>query len=177
MKTKSSVVVGLVGFALMALFAGTLFADNDALLFKNAGTSIDKIIEDAGNQNLKNIKSIEFDDGQWELKTQANNIETKYMYSSQVAQTANPQVAQTSATQATQLVQVKQETENDLQPPADLTSMQNAVKAVQAKDYAVFSVEYEGKYWEVEAYDAKNLEYVIMVDVDNGSIFNIKLDD
>jgi hypothetical protein len=171
-------LLALVGISSIALFAGTLFADNDAAIFKNTGTTIDKIIADAGKQNLTNVKSIEFDDGQWELKTQVNNIETKYMYNSQATpQTVKTAVAPATTSQSTQLTQVKQETENDLQPPADLTSMQNAVKAVQAKGYDVFSVEYEGKYWEVEAYDAKNLEYVIMVDADNGSIFNTKLDD
>ena len=153
-------VLTLVGILLMTLFAGTMFADNDAALFKNAGISIDKVIEDAGKQNLKNIKTIEFDDGQWELKTQVNSLETEYNY--------NPQTSKFS--------QLKQETENDLQPPVELTSLQNAVRVAQDKGYNVYSAEFEGKSWEIESYDSKNLEYTIFVNVTDGKIINIQQD-
>ena len=187
MKKKALTIAGAV---LVTLFTGVLFAGNEAFQLKNSGTSIDSVIQLVENQKLTNIKSIEFDDGQWEVKTLSKNIESKYLHNVQPSQaatteTANQQVENTNNAQTvapvavanSPLTLVKQERENDLEPPMELASLKNAVKVVQDKGYNVYSVDYEGNCWEVEAYDSKNLEYTILVNVADGKILNTKLDD
>ncbi|HJO93956.1 MAG TPA: PepSY domain-containing protein [Victivallales bacterium] len=158
---KNKGLLSLIAVFAITIFSGMLFADNDSVALQNSGVTIDKVIQAAEKDGLKNIKTIEFDDGQWELVTQANNTETKYVLN----------------TQTSKLTQVKQEKENDLEPPEAITSLQNAVKAVQAKSYNVSSIDYEGVSWEVKAYDSKNLEYEILVNKDTSKILNTTMDD
>jgi hypothetical protein len=154
-------LLALAGISSIALFAGTLFADNDAAIFKAANTSIDSAITAVETAGLTNVKSVEFDDQQWEVSTQKNNMETEYVLDQSTSK----------------LTQTKQETEHDLQPPADLSSLKNAVKVVQDKGYTVYSVDFEGSSWEVEGYDAKNLEYTVLVNIADGKILNTSIDD
>jgi hypothetical protein len=146
---------------LMVLSVGTLFADNDSAAFKANETKIDTVIATVVKNKLVGVKSIEFDDGVWEVKTLVKNIESTYNYN--------------SSTGALNLV--KKEPENDLPPPSDLTSLQNAINAVKKQPYDVFSIDYEGSYWEVKAFDSKGLEYVILVDKESSAILNTSLDD
>jgi hypothetical protein len=193
MKKRVLTMAGTIT-ALLAFFTVTLLADNDALHLKNSGTTIDSVIQSIENQKLTNVKSIEFDDRQWEVKTLSNNMESKYIHNSQASAPtqapvpADKQVIPNAKIQAVSAVQpavaadvsltlVKQEKENDLQPPADLASLTNAVKAVQTKGYNVYSVDYEGNCWEVEAYDSNNLEYTVLVNVADGKVLNTKVDD
>ncbi|MCP4179351.1 MAG: hypothetical protein GY756_16455 [bacterium] len=158
---KNKGLISLIAIFVMTVFTGALFADNDFVALQNSGVTIDKVIQAAENDNVKNIKTIEFDDSQWELTTQANNVETKYIFNKQTSK----------------LMQVKQEKENDIEPPADITSLKNAIKTVQTKSYKILSVDYEGVSWEVNAYDTKNRQYEILVNKDSSKILNTTMDD
>ena len=125
-----------------------------------AGITINDVVKAIETAGIMGVKSIEFDDGQWEVKTQAGNMETKYVL------------------QGTKLIQTKQEHEDDVQP-GNFTSLhlEAAIKAVQNKSYTVKGIDTEGDCWDVKAFDTKGQKYEILVNKANGQIVNSEMDD
>jgi hypothetical protein len=164
----------IIALLLMVVAAGSLLAEDktaapaakapaavsSASVPQAAGITIDTVIQAVEKGGLKNVKSIETEDGQWEVETQNANMEVKYAL--------NPQTSQ--------LAQIGQDTENDPQP-ADLSSLQKAVQAVQGKSYIVIGIEFKGTAWEVKAYDNQGQEFKILVNKDSGEILNTQMDD
>jgi len=165
--------------SLLAVSAGTIFAGNSTCcgskaspqpiaavatstdLTQAADVTLDSVIKAVQTAGLANVKSVDYDNGQWEVKTQDGKTETKYTFDQHNYQ----------------LTKVGQENENDQQPTGDLSSMQNAIKAVQAKSYKVKSIDFDENCWEINAIDSTGKEYEIQVNKDDASIINSKLDD
>ena len=122
--------------------------------------AIDTVIQAVKKAHLENVKSIELDDGQWEVKTQSGETETKYIFNQQNSQ----------------LTKAGQEREDCIIPLADFKSLQNAVKTVQGDSYTVKGVDSEGGAWKVKAFDNKGQKYEIFVDK-NGDIALNYMDD
>ena len=115
--------------------------------------AIETVIQAVKKAHLKNVKSIEVDDGQWEVKTQSGETATKYIFNQQ----------------SSQLTKAGQEREDCIIPLASFKSLQNAVKTVQKDSYTVKGVDSEGGAWKVKAFDNKGQQYEIFVDK-NGDI-------
>ena len=166
-----------VAVSLMIVFAGTLPAEDNAgtsvaktpetpqvaVAVASAphavGITIDTVVAAVDKAGIMGVKSIELDDGQWEVKTQDANTETKYVL------------------QGAQLTQVGQEHEDAMLPAAgDFATLQAAIKAVQLKSYTVKGIEFEDNCWQVKAFDANGQEYEINVDK-VGKIINSKMGD
>jgi hypothetical protein len=125
---------------------------------KTAGITIDTVVEAVEAAGLADVKSIEIDDGQWQVKTQNGKMESKYVL------------------QDSKLSQIGLKEENDMQPTGDLASLQAAIKAAQSKSYTVKGIDFEGNCWQVKAFDANAQEYEVTVNKD-GKIINSTMDD
>ena len=116
--------------------------------------SIDKVIQAAETFRTDNVKSIEFVDGQWEVTTQTGNLVVTYSYDKN---TKGLKQAKSNLMTLPPL------------PSNDMSSLKNAVKAVQDKSSKVVSVNYKDKYWIVKAFDSNGKRNNTSVDV-NGHI-------
>ena len=132
---------------LMIVLSGTLFAVGTTPA-KTAGT-IDSVIQAAEKAGLKNVRSIDLEDGQWELKTQNEGEQTKYNFNQQESK----------------LIEGKKKSRKIPSPSADLTSLQNAVKAVQAQEesFDIKAIKFVRGNWQVIADDSKGKECKLIV--------------
>jgi hypothetical protein len=138
----------LGAICMMIVLSGTLFAVGTTPA-KTAGT-IDSVIQAAEKAGLKNVRSIDLEDGQWELKTQNEGEQTKYNFNQQESKLIEG---------------VKKARKGIVSPSADLTSLQNAVKAVQAQEesFDIKAIKFVRGNWEVIADDSKGKECKLIV--------------
>ena len=160
MKKKSLLLVAVTACSL--LIGSVVFADHPTQTVQPS-SDISSVIAAIDSSKLANVSSIDFDDGQWEVKTSAKGQETKYVLQND-----------------SKLTKIKVESDNDPEAPADISVLKKAIdtaKKTATPGSTVKSVEFQGMSWEVTTIDKNAVEHEIVVGGAGSKVISSKIDD